>query len=329
MQSKVGNLKIQLYEDWMKEMVSQLFSHEYKIEHGSFLILFENFYEHPYQNKKCIRMVALDGKKVVGFQSFFYWPYLRDGKTINAYQSGNSLVHPDYRGQGIFQRLLNYIDEYHEHLQVDCLIGFPIDVSVGSLLRNGWKNILNLNWNIRMCSILSVVRKFNAEKFALSIGSDTEHSRKSLTTLSSEKIKLNQSADFMEWRRNYYDPGQHFTYAFSKANKNIIFDLKINIRKRFIKELIIGNIRADNNDTALLSEALRALFKAARKSGRISIVSICYNISGNAELKTVLEKNGFKKIKNEIFFCVKPFKYSDALLQADNWDIYRGDIDTW
>lgn len=327
MQSKVGNLQVQLYEDWMKEMVSQLFIQEYKMELNAFVRLFENFYEHPYQSKKSIRIVALDGKQVVGFQSFFYWPYEHNGKTINAYQSGNSLVHPEYRGQGIFQRLLHHIDEYHEQLQVDCLVGFPIDVSVGSLLRNGWKNIFNLNWRIRICNNLSVLRKFNPEKFANAMGSKSEHQSKPFTPFSKEKVKLNLTVDFIKWRSNYSNPAQYFTYSFIQGNGNIIFLLKINFRKRFIKELIIGNIIVEDEEA--LSNAIEALCRAVSNSGQISIISIGYNVSCNASLNAALERNKFKKIKNEIFFCVKPFNHVDTLMKPENWEVYRGDIDTW
>lgn len=313
----------------MKEMVAKLFIQEYKIEHSSFVRLFENFYEHTYQNERCIRVVALDENRVVGFQSFFYWPYEFQGKQINAYQSGNSLVHPDYRGQGIFQKLLHHIDEFHEHLKVDCLMGFPIDVSVGSLLRNGWKNIFNLNWQVRPCSVFSILRKFDGQKLQKALGVIHEDLNTPEELSYSESIRLNVDFGFIQWRRNYSTSSNYFEFRYQRGQSNIVFELKINIRKRYIKELIIGRISCHSKDHSKLSEAIAALCRAVRKSGQISIISIGYNKAGDSALESALQKNRFKKIKNEIFFCVKPFKDKDTLLNAVNWQVYRGDIDTW
>src|SRR5687768_7265779 len=99
-------MDIVLYENWMKSQVAELFSRQYGIERQAFTQLMDNFYDHPFQAKKSIRIVAKEGDTIVGFQSFFYWPYDYQGRTYNSFQSGNSLVHPDHRGKGIFQKLL-------------------------------------------------------------------------------------------------------------------------------------------------------------------------------------------------------------------------------
>lgn len=329
MQSKVINLRIQLYEDWMKEMVAQLFIQEYKIAKNTFSQLFENFYEHPFQREKCIRIVALDDKKVVGFQSFFFWPYQHQGKIINTYQSGNSLVHPDYRGQGIFQKLLHHIDQYHEQLQVDCLIGFPIDVSIGSLKRNGWTNILNLNWKVRISNLFSVMRNFDGAKLRRALNSDRVVNSESIEVTTNQCIQLNNHEGFVSWRQGYSVSENYFVYVFHGGHHPICFDLKINYRKRFIKELIIGRISYHNEDESKLSLAISELCMAIKKSGQITLVSIGFNTAGNLALDNALQDNHFRKIKNEVFFCIKPFRHKELLMSPKNWNIYRGDIDTW
>jgi hypothetical protein len=115
------NIKIAFYEDWMKAQVAKMFSMQYGVDGHFFAKQIEDFYEHPFQKNKSIRIVALDGDKVAGFQSFVYWPYNYGKTTYNSYQSGNSLVHQDYRGKGIFNKLLSFFET--EKIDVDFLIG--------------------------------------------------------------------------------------------------------------------------------------------------------------------------------------------------------------
>ena len=141
---------IQKYEDWMRPQIVALFNAEYGTVEQSFDQLFVNFYEHPFQLQHGIRIVALDGESVAGFQSFFYWPMMHGGIVIRAYQSGNSLVHPEYRGKGLFAKMLNYIHDEHSEFQFDVLIGFPVEASYNSFIRNGWLNPFNLQWHVKL-----------------------------------------------------------------------------------------------------------------------------------------------------------------------------------
>ena len=76
-------MEIGLYEDWMKPQVAKLFCLQYGVNEDNFSKLIDNFYEHPFQKDKCIRIVAKEGKTIIGFQSFIYWPYEYNNKTYN------------------------------------------------------------------------------------------------------------------------------------------------------------------------------------------------------------------------------------------------------
>ena len=123
-----------MYERSMQDQVTQLFSAEYGVSQSEFTDTFVSFYEHPFQGRNAIRVVALEGEQVVGFQSFFFWPYRFEGRSMRSFQSGNSLVHPDYRGRGIFQSLLNFIYDQARELDIDFLMGFPVEASHRSFL---------------------------------------------------------------------------------------------------------------------------------------------------------------------------------------------------
>ncbi|MFZ4785018.1 MAG: hypothetical protein ACOYLH_06025, partial [Flavobacteriales bacterium] len=142
-------MEIKLYEDWMRPQVISLFVAEYGVEYDSFEKLFMQFYEAPYQQGRSIRIVTVEGENVGGFQSFFYWPLFQNGRTIHALQSGNSLVHPDFRGKGLFAKMLDYIHQPENNIDFDVLIGFPVEASYNSFIRKNWENPFDLNWYVK------------------------------------------------------------------------------------------------------------------------------------------------------------------------------------
>lgn len=144
------DIKITYYEPWMKSQISALFEMEYQIPKEDFENLMGRLYEHSLQIEKSIQLVALDGEKVVGFQSFFYWPYVFNNITHYSLQSGNSLTHPEYRGKGIFKKLLNFIFKNDISQNIDFIVGFPVQASYGSFIKNNWTNVFNLQWYLKL-----------------------------------------------------------------------------------------------------------------------------------------------------------------------------------
>ncbi|HEU4717405.1 MAG TPA: GNAT family N-acetyltransferase [Bacteroidia bacterium] len=315
------------YDKSMKQQVAALFSMQYGVSEKEFTDLIGNFYEHPYQAEKCIRIVALDGEKVVGFQSFFLWPYEYQGKVFRSYQSGNSLVHPDYRGKGIFQKLLHYLEKKREELGVEFIMGFPINVSRNSLIRNGWKNIVDLQWYVKPVRFLPVFggnedallrRCFSAEAPALPSQPAQEH------------IRLTTDPFFREWRKNYSTAtGHYYWFAYEEKDRKAVFQLKLIRRKKLIRELIVGDVIAQDNSRAFLAAAFTALAKAARKTRCVHLISFAVNPASPYISHATLADAGMNTIDRHIFFAVKPFAEIPALSDPSKWILFRSDIDTW
>lgn len=318
-------MDICLYEDWMKPQVAKLFSVQYDITADGFSKLIDNFYEHPFQKNKCIRIVAKEGDSIIGFQSFFYWPYLYRGKIVNAYQSGNSLVHPEYRGKGIFQKLLNYLDVHKETLKIDLLVGFPIDASVGSLLRNKWLNILNLQWHMKINNLFSFFIPLDLKRLNAHFPKNESVDYPGAIDL----LKLSHAAEFNSWRNTHYDPTHYFSFVYKKDNDELMLKLKINIRKKVIKELIIGDVVTSSYDSSFLNEAFNSFLITAKKIKSLTIISIAHNKECHNNLSLLLTSKGFREIQKKIYFCVKPFTNEALYTDPKKWMIFRGDIDTW
>jgi len=316
---------ITFYEDWMKEQVVELFAEEYKVTKEYFSTFFDQFYDAPFQRKNAIRLVALEDKTVIGFQSFFYWPFIKNNIKFKSLQSGNSLIHKDHRGKGIFSKLLNFIDENKATLNIDFLIGFPIDASFNSLFRKGWINVFNLKWYVKFTSVISVLMPLRLEKYQ-----QLNTAKKLITNYKPQFFKLSEDEAFVAWRRGYQISANYFNFEFNEQNQQVQLCCKVQIRKKYIKEVIIGNILATDYNNDVIKKAITALYKQLRSKNLATILSIALNENSNIDQLEVIKSLNFKDINKQIYFFTYPMNINkEELIDAKNWELYRGDIDTW
>ncbi|MES1181687.1 MAG: GNAT family N-acetyltransferase [Flavobacterium sp.] len=315
-------MKIQKYEDWMRPQVVALFDLEYSTGEEQFDSLFRAFYEHPFQVEKCIRIVAVEGEQVAGFQSFFYWPLMIKGVEVKSYQSGNSLVHPDFRGKGLFGKMLNFIHEPENGFECELLIGFPVEASYNSFMRNQWLNPFNLQWYVKpMNPGLSLfsnpdpkLKKALGERIKMSF--DTDHGI----------VHVGQSARFDDYRFAY-EQGNFYRYVYEAEGKKAWFEMKSQVRKRVIRELVIGKFLVSHDDPKFIQEALQALAVVVKKSASYGIMSIAINPLTES-LRRAVEACGFRRIDKQIYFIAKGKLATDNKDWSDWW-MFRSDIDTW
>ena len=315
-------MTIQKYEDWMRPQVVALFDLEYATGAAQFDTLFGQFYEQEFQRTNCIRIVALDGERVAGFQSFFYWPVVIGGKEVQSHQSGNSLVHPDYRGKGLFGKMLNYIHEPESGFNAELLIGFPVEASYNSFMRNGWKNPFNLQWYIKP---LNPVRSFfsNPEKQLQKAWGDRKKSdfKADLST-----VYVAQRTDFDTYRFAY-ETGDFYRFTFESDGKKAYFELKAQRRKRIIRELVIGKFLVTHADQDFMQRALNALIREVKRSANFTLLSFAVN-HHSTDLVSIISSVGMRPIEKRIYFIVKG-PLADAQKDWSSWWMYRSDIDTW
>jgi GNAT superfamily N-acetyltransferase len=315
-------IRIAWYNDALRPQVINLFAAQYGVDPESFNALFEKFYFHPYQKNKCLLVMALDGDTVAGFQSFFYWPYTYQGKTYNSFQSGNSLVHPGYRGKGIFNQMLSFIGQENKTAGIDLLMGFPVEASLRNFLKDKWNLILDLQWYVKLCNPFAFIPFKGGKNFTAGYRYfNAENPEKEL-------LRLSQQEEFTVWRKGYLNAG--FSYTFKKDGYEIIFHVKPNRRKKILHELVIGNILCSSEGAyKALPAALQALTRAARSSFGAHFLSLAINETCLLDLKTAVQLAGFTRSEKKIHFIVKPFGQHDFAAEPARWLLYRSDIDTW
>jgi hypothetical protein len=317
-------IEITWYNDSLRSQVISLFVKEYGVDAGEFNALFEQFYFDPFQKNKCLLIVALDGATVAGFQSFFYWPYSFQGKTYTSFQSGNSLVNPLYRGQGLFNKMLSFISHENKTTDIDFLMGFPVEASLRNFIKDKWKNILNLQWYVRICNPFGFSASLRGKDF--SPGCTYFPATASLPNV----ISLDNSEGFSQWRENYMKKGTYFSYHYKNGSEEIIFHLKKNKRKNILNELVVGTILY-NNDKAVAhtARALKKLVSNVRASFSFHFISIALNEHCSMGIVNEVKKAGFTRSEKSIYFIVKSFKDHHFSEDPANWLLFRSDIDTW
>jgi GNAT superfamily N-acetyltransferase len=315
-------MTIQKYEDWMRSQVVALFDMEYATGAEQFDTLFGQFYEQEFQRTQCIRIVALDGERVAGFQSFFYWPVILGGKEIRSYQSGNSLVHPDYRGKGLFGKMLNYIHESESGFNAELLIGFPVEASYKSFMRNGWLNPFNLQWYIKPMNPLRSFFSNPESQLKRAWGERTTEDFSADNSIS----YVAQRVDFDRYRFGY-EQGDFYRYTFELDGKKAYFELKAQRRKRIIRELVIGKFLVSHAEPDFMRKALQSLVQEVNRVANFTLISIAVNNTSEGLLHAVTTL-GMKPIEKRIYFIAKGPE-ADRIQDWTHWWMFRSDIDTW
>ena len=324
-------IRIGYYEDWMFDQVIGMFVAQYGVGPEQQRTSFRQFFEAPFQLSQGIRLVALDGQTVCGFQSYFYWPYCYRGTSLRTFQSGNSLVSEKYQGRQIFARLLNFLAEANtsNRPEIDFLMGFPVEMSYGSFIRNKWANPLDLGWYTRLIHPFSVVRTYKPERSDWRFETVGEEVK---AYYEERQITLSKDVEFAKWRRASSRDAvpQYFYLHYHDANGTIRFELKPQ-RRGLINELVLGDIVRSSPDPSLLRVGLKNLIRVAKEHSFLTILSIALNEqSADRSLLRTLKACGFFKLKNRIHFIVKPLGDSfPECTDPSSWNLMRSDIDTW
>jgi GNAT superfamily N-acetyltransferase len=318
-------VSIDFYSDKMKDQVIMLFCNQYNEDINQFTLFFEKFYEHSFQKNKAIKIVALEGDKVVGFQSFFYWPYQSGEMIYNSFQSGNSLVHPEYRGQGLFRKMLAFV--YENGKEIDFMVGFPVQASYNSFIRNKWTNLFNLQWYIKQVSFIAPITSsfYSAEDRLSQVFTIRNKEIKEVNN--KQELKLLNNLEFNEWR-NSYSKDIKFYFFFKQDEKEIEFELKYNVRKKIIGELIVGRVSTNSNEEKFIHSAIKELLLKSKKTKVITLVSVALNSNNKGKINLIIRKS-FKKIEKQIYFILKGGEENKKLNNVENWNLSRADIDTW
>lgn len=319
------NLVVKKYEDKYKNQVMQLICNEYSYELSSYISFFNQFYESEFQ-ENALKTIVIDedkNKLVVGFFALFNWPYKLNNQKIMAWKGVNAIVMPSYRGNGIFKKILDFVDIQLQHQNnVDFLIATPLPAAFYGFKKNGWKHLLDLQWFIKLNNpfafLFPITKKINTIF--------NEKKSSDLTAIDNF-IHQDDSSKFNSWRASYYKTKKY--YLSYTEGKNIVqFGVKINIRKKIIRELIVGEVATNYFEEEFMEKGFNYLNKKINKLPFITFSSIAIN-PYHHNINNIIQKVAYKKINKIIHIVVKDLTGKTSSLEKEKWILYRADLDSW
>ncbi len=109
----------------------------------------EDYFKWKYLNNPAGNFIgygAFHGNRLVGFKGVFPGLYDVNGIQTIIYQSGDAMTHPDFRRQGLFEKLatccFNKIQEKHPLI----VIGFGGTKSTPGLIKIGWRHLADVRY---------------------------------------------------------------------------------------------------------------------------------------------------------------------------------------
>lgn len=110
-------------------------------------------------------VVATDGKKVVGARPLMLANLRFQGETFISGQPCDTMVHPDYRRQGVFTRMNHLMIRHAKDLGLALFYNFPNQYSKPGNLKQGWKEIFQVERLYRLEDPVKVAGKKMGEGF--------------------------------------------------------------------------------------------------------------------------------------------------------------------
>ena len=279
-----------------------------------------------------INLVGLAGERVVAVQAFTPWPYCRAGQTYRSLQSGHSLVHPDFRGRGMFLRMLAEGNKIASAKGMDFFMGFPGQESYRAFIRDKWIDLGRLRlWTraVNPAEAFRQRRKRHVPTNSLDIAQPLKVESLARGTQDvGAGFRLSQERRFLEWRYSSECNENYRYFQYARLGQEVSFVLRLD-SSRGVREVWIGQIRKHACTTFFLASALRALSREVRRDTCIAALSLAM-LSPLPSTCLALAMAGF--IPNQLAppLIVKPHKAIQGLIDRSQWrETCLEDMDVW
>lgn len=162
---------------------------------------------------KSFGLLACDQDKIVGVRMFMYWKFRKGDKLNKAVRPVDTIVHPSYRGKGLFKRLtLQGLEACKA--TYDLVFNTPNNNSLPGYLKMGWKEYPGkLDYFVALSlPALKTGSDFEIQKEVRL--SDFEDYNPSIS------FRTETTSEFLKWR--YKDSVYHFVQISSNRNEILI-----------------------------------------------------------------------------------------------------------
>jgi GNAT superfamily N-acetyltransferase len=253
------------------------------------------FFNSPYNP---VLIIAEIDKKIIGMFGL-QKRKLNNGNLFG--QAIDMLVSPEYRGKGIFNKMVNYA--LNQFTKLDAICVFPNLNGKNAVMKLGWKNIAKIN-DMFLKDQISEQRR------------DIEYQRSAL-------IEFDFNESIKKWRFNNHPEHKYFYRVIDKNNFAVTKIFRDPITNCKYGDIVFIKY----NDKSLLKNIYRRSVSFLYSKEAESITT--WALPHTYEYKILIQL-GFKQKIRERYFCLKVFnpKFNN-LYNVNNWRLFQADAEIY
>ena len=140
-------------------------------------------------------------------------------------------------------------------------------------------------------------------------------------------IQTSPDQKFWKLRTNFYPetPLYSKTYRIGNAQVQVIFRIQ---KIKGINTAVAGRIYSGAAEAAKTIHALELWTADLRNAGGIAAAMVAVNAGTGSETFTAINKS-MQRIPKKIPVIIKSYNGNEDMLNTYNWNIMRGDMETW
>jgi hypothetical protein len=262
-----------------------------------------------------------ENSEIVGSRLFWPWEFHSRMTKLKAYQPADTVVHPDFRGRGLFYKMTKKALEIAKKENTDIIFNFPNKNSLPGYLNLGWSFVSKLEWFVKVKNPFYFLKK-NEKAENIENLNELDLTLKKINSINEEisydeKLKTKKTTDYLKWR---YLENPTYKYGLITVNEkrktlNAIFSINEIGKDR---ELFIVDIIGDFN---LINNLLKEIIYVS-KEFKVSIIYILKNYK--LDKKSFYNK-GYIKLKNKNLVTLPlNLNLENKAIDYKNWEIFGG-----
>lgn len=281
--------------------------------------------------------VAVENETVVGHVAVLIFPARYNNKNINVALRIDTMVDPEYRGRGLYQRLTNMLlKDVKEHRKdISFLYGLPAEKAKHVLVKStGAEHLGDLTRKIKVnlikknkCSYRSPDRGEVLEEIHWF---DDRFDQFEQGKEDPEAVTLRKNHHFLNWRYIINPSNEYKIFAISEFNriKGYVV-LKMEVKKIFNKRVFVGFIVdwnvLKNEDTYTFEKLLNITDSYLKQALFIQVWE-----PANPTLNNVLKKHLYINKRETINpLVVHSNNDNTAGMNFSDWGVKMGDVDSF